>query len=230
MWWLLVPAGAMGLSYLSDRFALNDLRLTLPDDKLTYGILGVRTGADVVRTISYVGFEPGLSDTGAAVSDGLYGALTVGMGIAAFVQPRGGDPELYFMMNGLGDIGAARAHRHLGRGWGSLLQLGAGAVLIPVGIWGIGLERPTVGTSGDPMYAPPDLPPGSRDVAGNPYESSRFPNAGLNVTILGANQLFSGLVYGISYLSTGRAPDPSTPRVSASPTAGGAMFNLTGTF
>lgn len=226
--WMVIPAGAAGLSYVIDRLAFNDLRLTLPNDRLTDGVLVARTGTDLVRTISYVGFEPHLSDTNAAIADAGYGAVAVGMGIAAVVKPNGGDPELRFALSGVVDISAARLHRHTNRGWGSLYQVGLGAVLIPVGALAIGLDRPAV--SEHDMYAPSGMA-GARDVNNNPYESTKFPNLGLNLATIGLTQFATGAIYGISYLATGSSPGPSVPQVSALPRPeGGGEIHVMGRF
>lgn len=75
------------------------------------------------------------------------------------------------------------------------------------------------------MYAPASLPPGSRNVPGNPYEAVRYPGIDTDMKILGFAQAGGAAFNLLNYLLF----DGNAPVVTAAPVPGGAVVGVSGT-
>lgn len=231
--WLLYPLGTavgLGLSYYVDRRLLNDMTMVpgFREDAVADRAYVFRTVGDLLRTGTYVGYEPQLGTTMAAVSDSFYG----GVGLVLFsvaLAGGAGDPEMHLGLSAITDVVAARAHRHLGRGWGSLAEIGMGGLLLGLGFGGVCGGRPEVREGGDATHDP-YVDPGET----SPYRPmSQLPNCATNLTLIGADHISWGLVFEVFYLMSGGEESTaasSIPQIGFQPLRGGGMAGISGSF
>ncbi len=120
---------------------------------------------------------------------------------------------------------AARAHRHLGRKWGSALQLTAGAGLVAGGIL-LGNKNTAVSEDDPGAYEDPGMA-GARDLD---VSSPKFLNRGSTMIGIGAAHVLTGLIFGARAVFNNDSSSSHTPSVSISPKNGGGVVSWSGQF